>query len=223
MTGGFAISCRGARGGYSLAVALLVALLGDACASRGAASFAPLSADRAARAIEVWKEAVARAGEEADVNLLYDAKLSQGLLHSDGTLAVRLRGERVDGALAGPFGAPIATYENGELRGEKLQPVRLPPRQLRAILAGAWPGTAPAVVGERGSEVLLRWSGDDAADGVFDVARGELRSLRVARSDADLEAQFLGSRNPWPDRIEIDEKRTGSKLRLKLISREATP
>lgn len=206
-----------------LACAPAALLLAAACASRAGRAFSPATAGGAAAARESWERAVARAQAHGDANLLYDAFLAQGLLRTHGTLAVRLRGERVDGTFAGPFGSPIATYADGQLRGEKLQPVRLAPGELRAVLAGIWTGATPAVVGEEGAEVLLRWTGDEKAEGVFDVGRGELLSLRFQRPEGELEARFSGVRDPWPDRIEIEEKRTGSRLTLKLLSREAAP
>jgi len=206
-----------------LASAPAALLLAVACASRTGRGFPPATAGGAAAAQESWERAVARARLNGDANLLYDASLAQGLLRSHGTLAVRLRGDRVEGTLAGPFGSPIATYADGQLRGEKLQPVRLAPEQLRAVLAGIWTGGAPAIVGEEGVEVLLRWTGEDEVEGVFDVGRGELLSLRVKRPEGELEARFSGARDPWPDRIEIEERRTGSRLLLKLLSRETAP
>jgi hypothetical protein len=206
-----------------LASALAVLLLAAGCASRGGRAFAPATAEGAAAARQAWQRAAARAPARLDANLLYDASLSGKLLRTDGTLAVRLRGDRVEGTLAGPFGTPIATYANGELSGEKLRPVRLPPGQLRAVLAGTWDADDPAVAGENGTEVLLRWAGEESAEGVFDVGREELLSLRIDRPEGGLEARFSGTRGPWPDRIEIDEKGTGVHLRLKLLSREAAP
>jgi hypothetical protein len=71
--------------------------------------------------------------------------------------------------------------------------------------------------------VLLRWNGAFPAEGVFNLDRAELGTLRINRTDGELEARFSGRRDPWPDRIEIEEKRTGSRLRLKLLSREVVP
>jgi len=204
--------------GTAVALALVCA-----CASAGGGAFAPASPDKASRAVAIWQSAVERAEAEGDVNALYDASLSQGLRRTGGTLAVRFRGDTADGTLAGPFGSPIARYDHGELSGEKLEPVALPPEELRGFLSGVWPAPAPAVVGERGGEVLLRWPGKQTVEGVFDVGRGELLSLRVARAEGDLEAKFSGTRDPWPSGIEIEEKRSGSKLRLKLLSRERVP
>ena len=201
-------------------ILILWALLGASCASR---SFGPVNAPQAAAALAGWEAALSRADASGEANVLYDATLSQGVLKSKGTLAVRLRADSVAGTLAGPFGSTLATYENGELRGEKIRPVVLPARQLRAVLAGVWTGPTLEVAGQRGEKVLLRWSGEDAAEGAFDLARGELESLRVERTDGDLDVRFSGVRNPWPDNIEIREKRTGSTLRLRMVSREASP
>ncbi len=206
----------------SLARFLVAILLGTACASR-AMRFGPASAETSVAALRGWETAVARAGPVRDENLLYEAAMTQGPFRTEGTLAVRLRGERVEGTLAGPFGSPIATYSDGELRGEKLSPVRLPPEELRAVLAGIWIGASPEVAGENGSEVLLRWAGAFPAEGVFNLDRVELGMLRIQRADGRLEARFSGRRDPWPDRIEIEEKRTGNSLRLKLLSREVVP
>lgn len=213
---------REARDGVALLLSSLAlsALLVPSCASR---SFGPVNAAQAASALQGWDAAVARAGASGDANVLYDATLSQGVLKTNGTLAVRLRADGVNGTLAGPFGTTLATYENGELRGEKIRPVSLPPRQLRAVLAGVWTGATPEVAGQSAETVLLRWDGEDAAEGAFDVTRGELQSLRVERTDGNLDVRFSGVRNPWPDHIEIREKRTGSTLRLRMVSREAAP
>jgi hypothetical protein len=201
---------------------LAAVLLGTACASR-ALRFGPASAETSATALREWERAVDRAGQLRDENILYDAAMTQGLFRAAGTLAVRLRGERVDGTLAGPFGSSIATYTDGELRGEKISPVRLPPEELRAVLAGIWIGPPAEIAGENGSEVLLRWSGAFPAEGVFNLERAELGMLRVQRAEGQLEARFSGRRDPWPDRIEIEEKRTGSSLKLRLLSREVLP
>jgi hypothetical protein len=205
-----------------LARFMAAVLLGTACASR-ALRFGPASAETSVAALRGWETAAARAGPAQDENLLYEAAMTQGPFRTGGTLAVRLRGERVEGTLAGPFGSPIATYSNGELRGEKLSPVRLPAEELRAVLAGIWIGASPEVAGENGAEVLLRWGGAFAAEGVFNLHRAELEMLRIQSADGQLEARFSGRRNPWPDRIEIEEKRTGSSLKLKLLSRETVP
>ncbi len=206
-----------------LAFVLLALAFPVGCASRGLGGFAPASAERAAAASLAWHDSAARAPAPADANLLYAATLSQRLLRTDGTLAVRLRGDSVEGTLSGPFGSSIAAYRDGTLSGEKIEPVSLPPRQLRAILAGTWTGGSPSVAGMKGREVLLRWTGDDSAQGVFDVDRGQLLSLFVDRPEGELAARFSGPRDPWPERIEIHENRSGSMLRLKRIAFEWLP
>jgi hypothetical protein len=180
----------------------------------------PATSEETARTAAAWAEAAGRAQVERDANLLYDATVSQGVLSRHGTLAVKLRGESVEGTLSGPLGVPIATYADGVLRGEKLEPVRLPPQQLRAVLSGVWTGTAPEVAGRRGAEIVLRWPEPNAAEGRFDLAAGGLVRLTVRRAEGELEAGYAGARNPWPEDITIEEKRSGSRLHLKLLSRE---
>ena len=197
------------------AAALPALLLASACAS----SFHAVTAPAAARALDVWSRAVRDTELRGDVNLLYDATVSQGVASTRGTLAVRLRGERVDASLAGPFGAPLATYADGRLRGEKLATVEIAPRQLRALLAGVW-SAAPEVRGERPGQALLVWSGSDAASGVLDLAQGRLVRLSVSRPEGDIEARYTGPWTPWPGAVVIEEKRLGSRLKLKLLSRE---
>ncbi len=196
---------------------LLFTLLSVGCAAR---AFSPASPETASRAASVWGDALRRAPLAGDANLLYDAALSQGVLSTRGTLALRLRGEGVAGTLAGPLGAPIATYAGGVLRGEKLLPVRLPERQLRALLAGVWREGDPEVAGQRGSQILLRWPDRPPTDGILDLDRGEIVRLTVRRTEGELEARYSGARAPWPEGIEIDEKRTGSRLKLKLLAQE---
>lgn len=194
------------------------ALFAAACASGG---FAPAEGDDATRALAAWDGALARAAAvPRDGNLLYDARFSQGIGAASGTLALRLRGDAVEGTLSGPFGATLATYADGVLRGEKLRPVALSPRELRALLAGVWTAAAPEVAGKRGDSFLLRWPGDERAEAVFDTLSGETSELRIARADGDLTARFAGARNPWPERLEIAERRTKSRLTLRLVAWE---
>ena len=195
-----------------------LAMLSAACAGRG---FAPADADDAARAVAAWSTAVEHAGSVGrDGNLLYEARFSQGLASSSGTLAVRLRGDAVEASLSGAFGATIATYSGGVLRGEKIRPVALSSRELRALLAGIWPEPSPEVAGRRGEDVLLRWPGEEKASAVFDVSRGETRELTIARRDGEIAARFSGARSPWPERLEISERRTKSRLTLTLVAWE---
>jgi len=198
------------------AAALPAILLASACSS----SFHPVTAPEAARALDAWTRAVRDADLRRDANLLYDAVVSQGVASTRGTLVVRLRGERVEASLAGPFGAPLATYADGQLRGEKIASVSIAPYQLRALLAGVWTGEAPEVRGRRSGQALLVWSGSDAASGVLDLEQGRLVRLSVSRPQGEIEARYTGPWTPWPGAVVIDEKRLGSRLKLKLLSRE---
>lgn len=198
------------------AAALPAILLAAGCSSY----FHPVTAPEAARALDVWTRAVRNADPGGDANLLYDAVVSQGVASTHGTLAVRLHGERVEASLAGPFGASLATYEDGELRGEKIASVAIAPHQLRALLAGVWIGEAPEVRGQRSGRALLVWSGSDAASGVLDLEQGRLVRLSVSRPQGEIEARYTGPWTPWPGAVVIDEKRLGSRLKLKLLSRE---
>ncbi|HTO76284.1 MAG TPA: hypothetical protein VMQ61_09425 [Thermoanaerobaculia bacterium] len=193
-----------------------ILLLASACAS----TFHPVTAPDAARALDAWTRAIRDADLGKDANLLYDAVVSQGVASTRGTLAVRLRGERVEASLAGPFGAPLATYADGQLRGEKIASVAIAPRQLRALLAGVWSGEAPEVRGQRSGQALLVWSGSDAARGVLDLAQGRLVRLSVSGPQGEIEARYAGPWTPWPGAVVIDEKRLGSRLKLRLLSRE---
>jgi hypothetical protein len=200
----------------SIAGSFFLLLLAGGCAS---SRITPATPEETARTATAWSEAMARADLGRDANVLYDATMSQGVISRHGTLAVKLRGESVEGSLSGPLGVPVATYADGVLRGEKIEPVRIAPRQLRAVLSGVWTA-APDVAGRRGTEMLLRWPEPDAAEGRFDVAAGQLVRLTVRRPEGELEAVYSGARKPWPEKITIEEKRTGSRLSLKLLSRE---
>ena len=217
MTGGPRAICHPApRRARVYLVAFLLAAAG--CAAR---AFAPATAEDAARALAAWSTALERSATIArDGNLLYDARFSQGLASASGTLAVKLRGDTVEASLSGSFGATLATYSDGVLRGDKLRPVALSSRELRALLAGSWPVPSPEVAGKRGAEVLLRWRGAENAEAVFDVARAETSELTIARSDGEISARFSGARSPWPENLEIQERRTKSKITLKLVAWE---
>ena len=193
-------------------------LLAAGCASR---AFAPAGPEDAAKALAAWGRAVARAAAvPRDGNLLYEARVAQGVASTGGTLAVRLRGEALEATLSGEFGAPLATYADGVLRGEKLQTIRVSGRELRALLAGVWSEGAPEVAGRRGDAVLLRWTGEERAEAVFDTLSAETSELKIERADGELAARFTGARNPWPEKLEIAERRTKSRLTLRLLAWE---
>jgi len=163
---------------------------------------------------------VDKAESVGSANLLYDAAMSQGVVRMKGTLAVQVRADSVRAELSGEFGAPIGRYDGVELTGEKIRSVRIASRELRWLIAGIWAEGTPAVAGASADRVLLRWTDRGRAEGVLDEAAGALSSLRVERTEGDLEAVYGGARDPWPERIELREKRSGSALRLRLLARE---
>ena len=179
-----------------------------------------MSASEAEQVLALWGAALERAGSSSSTRLLYDANVSQGLASIPGTLAVAQRPGSLEATLTGPFGSPIAKYEAGVLRGDRLRPLAIEPEELRALLAGVWRGEAPAVAGERDGRALLRWEKGDRATAVFDVEHGRLVSLRVARPQGELIVRYSGRWNPWPERIELEEASSGNKMRLSLIGRE---
>jgi hypothetical protein len=209
------------RAAATIAVAVLLLAVGAGCATRGLPRFAPATAVESARALETWADALRRAGSLQAARLLYDASARSGLVRVSGTLAVAQAADRVDAVLTGPFGAPLARYENGALRGERLRPIAVRPEELRALLAGVWTSGAPSVAGARAGKVLLRWESDgQRAEGVLDVAAGRLTLLRITRSEGELTARYSGPAAPWPEKIELEEGRTGNRLELSLIARE---
>lgn len=215
----------GARPGRTRSILSLfawaAALLGSgACASRALPRFDPAGAAEAARVLEIWESALERADRSAASRLLYDASVSQGLARIPGTLAVSQRPGSVEATLTGPFGSPIARYEAGVLRGDRLRPLAIEPEELRALLAGVWRGEAPEVAGVRDGLALLRWEGMGRVEGVLDVEAGRLASLRIVRPQGELVARYSGRWDPWPQRIELHEGSSGSKVRLSLIGLE---
>jgi len=179
-----------------------------------------VGAAEASRVLEIWEAALERADRSAASRLLYDASVSQGLARIPGTLAVSQRPGSVSATLTGPFGSPIARYEAGVLRGDRLRPLAIEPEELRALLAGVWRGEAPAVAGVRDGRALLRWEEGDRIEGVLDVTAGRLISLRIARPQGELLARYSGRWDPWPERIELEAGSSGHKMRLSLIGRE---
>jgi hypothetical protein len=140
-----------------------------------------------------------------------------------GTLSVTQGPGRLDATLAGPFGNTVARYAEGALAGEGLRPLRADPEELRALLAGVWQSGVPRVVGFREGEGLLAWEGAQPAEGVLDVPGAKLRSLTITRPEGMLAARYEGDFAPWPQRVELEDVRTGNKLRLTLIGYEGIP
>jgi hypothetical protein len=188
------------------------------CASRPPA-FGPAGAEDARRALDAWQNALSRADSLPAVRLLYDARLSEGLIKFPGTLAVNARPDRLEATLTGPFGSPLARYESGTLEGKGLRPIPLDAEELRAVLAGVWRDT-PDVAGTRGDQVLIRFPGSRPVEGVLDVAQGRLDSLHIPRPEADLVATYDGARDPWPEKILLEDRRSGRRVQLTLIAKE---
>jgi hypothetical protein len=188
------------------------------CASRPPA-FGPAGAEDARRALDAWQNALSRADSLPAVRLLYDARLSEGLIKFPGTLAVNARPDRLEATLTGPFGSPLARYESGILEGKGLRPIPLDAEELRAVLAGVWRAT-PEIAGARGDQVLMRFPGARPVEGVLDVSQGRLESLHIPRPEADLVATYDGARDPWPEKILLEDRRSGRRVQLTLIAKE---
>jgi hypothetical protein len=203
-----------------LCVAVLVALAvgAAACASR-APSFGPAGIDDSRRALDAWATALERADSLGPARLLYDAKMSEGLVKFPGTLAVEARPDRLEATLTGPFGSPIARYASGVLEAKGARPIPLEPEELRAVLAGVWKSPA-RVEGARAGESLLRFSGRDPVEAVLDVGQARLQTLKIERPEADLVATYSGRLDPWPEKITIQDRRTGKMLQLTLVAKE---
>jgi len=208
------------RSGAFAALALLL-LFGVRCAPRTPRSYGPAGPEDVRLSLAAWEQAVARADSMAAGGLLYEARMIQGLLQIPGTLAVRQAPGVLEATLAGPFGNAVARYTNGALAGEGIRPLRAEPEDLRSLLAGVWRKGTPRVTGFRGDEALLTWDAPEAAEAVFDVVAARLRSLRVTAPGGTLAATYSGGFAPWPERVEIEDVRSGNKLRLTLVGREA--
>ena len=193
-----------------------------ACAGRRPPVYAPAAREEAERAIAAWRESVSRADSLGPARLLYEARVSQGPFRMTGTLAVRDGPRAVDANLAGPFGDSVARYEEGALRGKNIQPIAIEADQLRWLLGGAWKGSAaPEVAGVDGRDALLRWSGRQEVEAVIDVSRARFKSLRIKRSEGAMAATYSGEASSWPQRIDLEDLKSGNTLRLVLIATEA--
>lgn len=193
-----------------------------ACAGRRQPVFAPAAREDAERAIAAWRNSVARAESRGPARLLYEARVSQGPLRMSGTLAVREGRRTLDATLAGPFGDPVARYSGGALRGKDIRPIAIEEDELRGLLAGVWNGaTAPEVAGVGGQDALLRWSdGGQRVEGVIDVPGGRFKSLRIERSEGAIAAIYSGELFSRPQRIDLQDLKSGNSLHLVLIAVE---
>jgi hypothetical protein len=204
-----------------LLVLLLLALM-PACAGRSRPVYAPAAREDAERAIAAWRAAVSRTDARGPARLLYEARVSRGPFRMSGTLAVREGPGTVDATLAGPFGDAVARYGDGALRGNGIRPIAIEAEELRWLLAGVWKGSeSPEVAGVDGPDALLRWTGTQQVEGVIDVPRAQFKSLRIRRSDGAIAATYSGEASSWPQRIALEDLKSGNTLRLALIAAEA--
>jgi hypothetical protein len=207
---------------WAAAAGLLSVLLSGAvgCASRPVRrNFPPAGAEQAARALDAWRRAVERADALPPSRILYEAKIRQGIGSASGTLAISTA-PPVRGTLAGSFGAPIATYADGVLAGEKLAPVEIEPGPLLALLSGVWREPGPHVRGVLGDEAQLAWETPMRAEGVIRLADARFVSLHVERRGRAFEAEYAGAAEPWPERVTLTDVASGSTLRLVLQAKE---
>ncbi|MEO8430905.1 MAG: hypothetical protein ABI592_05300 [Acidobacteriota bacterium] len=130
-------------------------------------------------------------------------------------------GDPVRATITGPFGSPVAVYENGALRGEKFAPVVIEPEPLLWLLAGIWKDPDPQVRGILGGDALLVWSGPARAEGVLNLAQARFASLRVERDGRTYEASYGETADPWPRKVSIEERSSASRLQLTLQARES--
>lgn len=202
----------------TLAFVLVAAGFAAGCASRTPA-FGPPGIEESRQALAAWQSALARADSQGPVRLLYDVKMSDGLLKVPGTLAVEALPEKVEATMTGPFGSPIARYASGVLEARGAKPLPLDADELLSVLSGVW-RTPPQVAGVRSGETLLRFSGREPVEGVLDVPGSRLASLRIERPEADLFASFSGKLDPWPEKISIEDRRSRRRLDLTLVARE---
>ncbi|HEV8232433.1 MAG TPA: hypothetical protein VGQ75_08790 [Thermoanaerobaculia bacterium] len=182
--------------------------------------FGPAGAEDSRRALDAWEQAIERADSLGPVRLLYDARMSEGLVKIPGTLAVQAQPGYLEATLTGPFGSPVARYSSGVLEARGAKPIPLDAEELRAVLAGVWRSPA-RIEGARPGQSLLRFTGRDEVEGVLDIADARLESLTIARPEAELVATFSGRLDPWPERITIEDRRTGKRLQLTLVAKES--
>lgn len=200
---------------------LLVASLGASaygCASRPAA-FGPAGAEDSRRTLDAWGAALERADSLGPARILYEAKMSEGLVRIPGTLSVEARSDRLEATLVGPFGSPVARYSSGVLEANGAKPIPLDAEELRAVLAGVW-RSPPRVEGAREGESLIRFIGPDRVEAVLDVASTRVETLKIERPEAELVATYSGRLDPWPEKITIEDRRSGKTLRLTMVARE---
>lgn len=203
---------------WSLLLAISLGAFAYGCASRPPA-FGPAGAEDSRRTLDAWGAALERADSLGPARILYDAKMSEGLVKIPGTLSVEARLDRLDATLIGPFGSPVARYSSGVLEAKGAKPIPLDAEELRAVLAGVW-RSPPRVEGAREGESLLRFNGRDRVEAVLDVPATRVETLKIERPEADLVATYSGRLDPWPEKITIEDRRTGKRLQLTMVAKE---
>ncbi len=182
--------------------------------------FVPARDEDAARALAAWRQAVDRAEALPPSRLLYDARLTRGLVRQPGTLAVTESPRSLQASLTGPFGSPVATYADGALRGEGLRTLVIEPDALRCLLAGVWKASRPQVRGVASGDALLVWEGAERVEGVLDVSRSRFRSLSVTGPQGKIVATYSGQFDPWPPQIDVEDSTNRARLHLTLRAHE---
>ena len=206
---------------FAVLAFLLLVTLSAGCAGRRRAVFVPAAREEAERALTVWREAAARAETRGPARLLYEARVSRGPFRMSGTLAVKESSRALDATLSGQFGDVVARYEEGALRGNGIRPILVAPDELRCLLAGMWKDAEePVVAGMDGQNALLRWTGREQVEGVLDLASGRFKSLKVARPEGSIYATYSGDTSSRPQRIELQDVKSGNSMRLSLIGVE---
>jgi hypothetical protein len=201
-----------------LFVVLAIAAAAWGCAARRPV-FGPAGVEDSRRALEAWKAALDRADSLGPTRILYDAKMSEGLVKFPGTLAVEAARDRLEATLTGPFGSPVARYSSGVLEAKGAKPIPLDAEELRAVLAGVW-RTPPRVEGARSGQTLLAFTGRDRVEAVLDLAGTRVETLTIERPEAELVAIYSGRLDPWPEKITIEDRRSGKVLQLTMVARE---
>jgi hypothetical protein len=195
-------------------------LLLGSCAARR--QFGPAAPEDVREALSAWERVQERAASLPPSRLLYDARLgTSGMPSLPGTLAVTYEGDRIRRAsLTGPFGSRIADYGDGVITGDDRKAFLVDPEAMRSVLAGAWAGPPASVAGRNGLDFLLVWNGAYRAEGVLDLQAPRLRSLSLSGSGGTLAVSYGGRVEPWPERIDLKDDRSGRSLSLSLIATE---
>ena len=55
---------------------------------------------------------------------------------------------------------------------------------------------------------------------MLDVATTRVQTLKIDRPEAELVATYSGRLDPWPEKITIQDRRSGKMLQLTMVARE---